>query len=303
MNIELIFRIIGMIILGAFGAYWGIQLAELFDLSLLLGSIILGLVGAVVGFLFTPYVTTRPAKTIRNNLGSVSTQTLVAGLIGLVAGLIIAALSAYPLSLLPSPFGAVFPFLALLIFGYFGIFIFVMRQEEIFSVFRHLPGRSSATGEEIAAGQPSMNTDANRTILLDTSVIIDGRIADISQTGFLVGTLLIPRFVLNELQYIADSADNLRRQRGRRGMEVLSQLQKEEKVPVQISDIDVEGVKDVHAIRTRKLGPNLCVDLHILVDPAISVRTGHDISEEVQKLLIEKGPEVIDVVVHIEPNE
>ena len=121
-NIELIFRIIGMIILGAFGAYWGIQLAELFDLSLLLGSIILGLVGAVVGFLFTPYVTTRPAKTIRNNLGSVSTQTLVAGLIGLVAGLIIAALSAYPLSLLPSPFGAVFPFLALLIFGYFGIF-------------------------------------------------------------------------------------------------------------------------------------------------------------------------------------
>ena len=66
---------------------------------------------------------------------------------------------------------------------------------------------------------------------------------------------------------------------------------------------EVEGVKDVHAIRTRKLGPNLCVDLHILVDPAISVRTGHDISEEVQKLLIEKGPEVIDVVVHIEPEE
>ena len=58
-------------------------------------------------------------------------------------------------------------------------------------------------------------------VLLDTSVIIDGRIADIARTGFLAGTLLIPRFVLNELQYIADSADSLRRQRGRRGMEIL----------------------------------------------------------------------------------
>jgi uncharacterized protein YacL len=81
--------------------------------------------------------------------------------------------------------------------------------------------------------------------LLDTSVIIDGRIADVARTGFLVGTLLIPRFVLNELQYIADSADSLRRQRGRRGMEVLSQLQKDTMAPVQISDIDVEGVREV----------------------------------------------------------
>jgi uncharacterized protein YacL len=84
-----------------------------------------------------------------------------------------------------------------------------------------------------------------RNVLLDTSVIIDGRIADIARTGFLAGTLLIPRFVLNELQYIADSPDALRRQRGRRGMEVLSQLQKDSAVPVRISDIDVEGVREV----------------------------------------------------------
>jgi uncharacterized protein YacL len=81
--------------------------------------------------------------------------------------------------------------------------------------------------------------------LLDTSVIIDGRIADITRTGFLPGSLLIPRFVLNELQYIADSPDALRRQRGRRGMEVLSALQKEPVIPVRISDIDVEGMREV----------------------------------------------------------
>ncbi len=86
----------------------------------------------------------------------------------------------------------------------------------------------------------------NRNILLDTSVIIDGRIADIARTGFIPGTLLIPRFVLNELQYIADSSDSLRRQRGRRGLEVLAQLQKEPGgVPVRITDIDVEGVREV----------------------------------------------------------
>jgi uncharacterized protein YacL len=76
-------------------------------------------------------------------------------------------------------------------------------------------------------------------------VIIDGRIADIARTGFLVGTLLIPRFVLDELQHVADSPDGLRRQRGRRGMDVLSQLQKDSKSPIQISDLDVEGVREV----------------------------------------------------------
>jgi len=80
---------------------------------------------------------------------------------------------------------------------------------------------------------------------MDTSVLLDGRIADVAQTGFLSCTLIIPRFVLNELQYIADSADNLRRQRGRRGMEIIAQLQKSPIVPIRISDIDVEGIRDV----------------------------------------------------------
>jgi len=70
-------------------------------------------------------------------------------------------------------------------------------------------------------------------------------VADIAKTGFLPGTLLIPRFVLNELQYIADSSDSLRRQRGRRGMEVLAELQKGSSVAVRISDIDVDGVREV----------------------------------------------------------
>jgi uncharacterized protein YacL len=177
---------------------------------------------------------------LRVLLARLSAHTLVAGLIGLIAGLIIAALLAFPLSMLPEPFRSILPFLGVLLFGYAGVAVFVMRQTDIFAMLRlNLPGRSSQS-EDKASPQ-----DGNRTILLDTSVIIDGRIADIARTGFMIGTLLIPRFVLNELQYIADSADSLRRQRGRRGMEVLSQLQRDPTIPVRISDIDVEGVREV----------------------------------------------------------
>jgi uncharacterized protein YacL len=115
-----------------------------------------------------------------------------------------------------------------------------MRQTELFSVVTSFTGHGAS-----AAPDSNGKLADSRSILLDTSVIIDGRIADIARTGFLPGSLLIPRFVLNELQYIADSADNLRRQRGRRGIEVLSQLQKEPLIPVRLSDIDVEGVREV----------------------------------------------------------
>jgi uncharacterized protein YacL len=242
MSVEFIFRLIGMVVLAIGGAYWGSSLGKELGYSPQLYAVTLGLLGALIGLVLTPFITTRPARAVRANLNRVSAQTLVAGLIGLIVGLAIATLLAFPISLLPDPFGRIFPFLGVLLFGYLGVIVFVMRQNDIFSVMRNrLPGRS---GEPDSA-EGLANEGGVRSILLDTSVIIDGRIADIARTGFLSGTLLIPRFVLNELQYIADSADNLRRQRGRRGMEVLSQLQKDTTVPVRISDIDVEGMREV----------------------------------------------------------
>ncbi len=244
MNIELIFRIIGMIALAIVGVYWGDRLGSLANISRLASTIGLGLIGALVGFVCAPYVTTRAARTLRTSLSKFPAQTLFAGLLGLIVGLIVAALSALPLSLLPPPFGNLIPVIGAVIFSYFGIVIFVVRQTDIFTVFRsRFANRSPEQAED--AGKPVAGVDEGRTVLLDTSVIIDGRIADIAKTGFLTGTLLIPRFVLNELQYIADSSDNLRRQRGRRGMEVLAQLQKDNTIPVRISDIDVEGIREV----------------------------------------------------------
>lgn len=239
MSVEFILRIIGMILLSAGGAYWGNRLYaetpnEVFN------SVLFGLVGALIGLILTPYFTTRPARRARALLGRLSAETLFAGMTGLVIGLLIAALLAFPLSLLPAPLGEILPFIGVLLFAYFGVSLFVMRQGDIMGLLSALGGRGAEGG-----ASSSSWTNLNRTILLDTSVIIDGRVADIARTGFLPGTLLIPRFVLNELQYIADSPDGLRRQRGRRGMEVLAELQKLPNILVRISDINVEGVREV----------------------------------------------------------
>ncbi|NPV57571.1 MAG: PIN domain nuclease, partial [Anaerolineae bacterium] len=248
MSTDFIIRLIGMVAFSVLGAAWGTSLGRAANLDPTPNTLtieqyafIIGLVGALAGLILTPLITIRPIRSLRNLLGQVSAQTLLAGLMGLVVGLIIATLLALPLSQLPSPFSDILPLIGVLVFGYLGVSVFVMRQHDLFMVIQATLSRASPNSEAPATGAKQ----DNRTILLDTSVIIDGRIADIARTGFIPGSLLIPRFVLNELQFIADSSDGLRRQRGRRGMEVLASLQKEPSLLVRLSDIDVEGVKEV----------------------------------------------------------
>jgi uncharacterized protein YacL len=238
MSTDFFFRLFGMFVFSFAGAYVGNWLGRFNPSMQLLYTVTVSLVGALFGLILTPYFTTRPVRWLSAFLGRLSAETLFSGLIGLVVGLLTAALLAFPLSMLPQPFGGILPFIGVILFGYFGVAIFVMRQTDIGNLISGIRSRREDTGT--TGGNTS-----NRTILLDTSVIIDGRVADIAKTGFLPGTLLIPRFVLNELQYIADSPDGLRRARGRRGMEVLAELQKATSVMVRISDIDVDGVREV----------------------------------------------------------
>jgi uncharacterized protein YacL len=237
MSIEFIFRIVGMILVGIWGVWFGISFSNLAGEPPMARAVAFGMVGMIAGLVLTPYFTTRPVRAVRKALSQVSARSLFAGLAGLVISLIVAALLAFPLSLLPQPFGQVLPIVLAVVMCYLGVAIFSSRQNDIFQVWSSLSNRG---GDGIAPDGKS-----SRVILMDTSVIIDGRVTDIARTGFLSGELLIPRFVLNELQYIADSGDNLRRQRGRRGLEVLSQLQKDTAISVRISDIDVEGTNAV----------------------------------------------------------
>ncbi len=232
MNVEFLLRIIGMFVFAIIG--WRIGEAFGGGDAQLRYIIVLALAGAALGLLVTPWITIRPYFWARKTIRQVPAQQLLAATIGLLIGLIIAALSAFPLSFLPGPFGSIFPFLSLILFGYLGAWVMVMRERDFFAILGGRLGRETL----VKAG-------TEKSVLLDTSVIIDGRIADISRTGFIDGTMMIPRFVLAELQHIADSADALRRNRGRRGLEMLNKLQKESIVPIRITDLDVEDVHEV----------------------------------------------------------
>jgi uncharacterized protein YacL len=228
-----------MILFGVAGIYGGTYYARLAGTDPELMAQVFGLVGVLAGLVLTPWLTVRPIRATRALLAQLSIRTLIAGLFGLILALIVSGLLTIPLSLLPEPFRQVLPIVVAVLLSYFGVVIFISRQNDIFSVVSFLPGRAVNGENRLDGGQNG------RTVLVDTSVIIDGRIVDIARTGFLAGTLLIPRFVLVELQHVADSGDELRRQRGRRGLDVLSKLQNDSSISVQISDIDVEGTREV----------------------------------------------------------
>ena len=175
---EIILRIIFLIVFGAIGAYYGAQLAPMITQSVILVAAISGVVCGLLGFVIAPYLTIIPARGLRVLLTKLSTQTLIAALVGLVAGLLVAALLAFPLSFLPSPFGDVLPFIGVLVFSYVGVIVFVTRQNDILGGFRNrFSGRNTEPVEKSKSDDDE--SQPGRTILLDTSVIINGRIADI----------------------------------------------------------------------------------------------------------------------------
>ncbi|MCB9418977.1 MAG: PIN domain nuclease [Ardenticatenaceae bacterium] len=235
-SVEFIFRIIGAIIAAVAATIGGIQFAHWLETAPDAYAIIFGLVGFLTGLILTPYLTTRPLRAIRRQLSHMSAGRLTAIIAGIFLGLVAAALLSLPLSLLPAPFRQIMPLATAVIFCYLSVIILTTRQNDLQSLFNSFrPGSVEGLGEKTS----------DTVILLDTSVIIDGRVADISQTGFIQGTLLIPNFVLFELQHIADSADAMRRNRGRRGLEILSILQNEAPIPTRITDMDVSEVRDV----------------------------------------------------------
>jgi uncharacterized protein YacL len=167
----------------------------------------------------------------------VSTSVILAALVGLVIALLLSVLMAFPLSMLPGLWGQVTPTVVSFFLCLIFISITVSRRRELLPIF----GITSPAGTR-SIGQP---IPQNGQLIVDTSTLIDGRIADISQAGFIPGSLIIPRFVLDELQHIADSYDSMRRNRGRRGLEILTRLQQESNTPLEISDLDAKEITDV----------------------------------------------------------
>lgn len=239
MRLSPVFRLLGALVYGFVGYELGIALTGTAQLTNWTAPMIWGpmFVGALLGYFFAPWIVIAPAQAARDSLRGVPMADLLAGTVGLCAGLIIAALLAYPISRLPAPFGPILPFVAVILFGYLGAAVLVLRREDFLALVRGNPNKAEAPKPQ--PGSPTYS------LLMDTSVIIDGRVADIAETGFVPGELVVPRFVLNELQYIADSADALRRNRGRRGLEILDRLQQNPDVVVNFIDNDPQDATQV----------------------------------------------------------
>lgn len=166
---------------------------------------------------------------------------LLGAVFGLLIGLSIAAFATQLFhAALPEMLWTALSSIVFLTMGYIGATIGGKRWREFSSLF----GGKQARQERRAS---PLKLTAGRTVgkILDTSVIIDGRIFDICKTGFVEGPLIAPQFVLAELRHIADSSDPLRRNRGRRGLDVLARIQKELDIEVTITDIDYENIEEV----------------------------------------------------------
>jgi uncharacterized protein YacL len=209
------------------------------------------LIGLLVMWLISLIATDPLEKLVKKlevSLAKQSTLTIVSTSVSTVIGLLIAVListlfSHSQLFIL----NTILPVILMLILGYLG-FIVGKNHLEDFKKLLQLRRKNSF---------PNVARESNRVLerkaddnfhhykLLDTNILIDGRIYDLVQTGFVEGTLVVPNFVLYELQYIADSADSIKRVRGRRGLDILNKLRKEKKVPVEMYEGDFEDIQEV----------------------------------------------------------
>lgn len=204
-------------------------------------SSVIGAAFGLILYLFYPWILHLVMKLVKgaeDELEKVPTHQIVVGSIGLIVGLVIAFLISSAISLIPIPFISLLSLLIYVFLGYLGVSLAIKNAgdfSKIQEMFKRNTAKSAST-KEVSGAKPK---------ILDTSVIIDGRIADICKTGFVEGSLIIPNFVLEELRHIADSSDGLKRNRGRRGLDILNIIQKELKLDIRIVDTDFEDVAEV----------------------------------------------------------
>ena len=194
-----------------------------------------------VGLLLLPYLTVVPVGRLIRGVQAMSTAEFVAAVVGLLIGLLIALLLGLPLAVLPQPFGTYLPIGVSVCFGLGMLGLTVAKREDLVAAAE--AAGFVRGGDKKAA--PGLGGETQ--VVVDTSAIIDGRIADIVDSGFLYHRLVIPRFILDELQRIADSSDAQRRARGRRGLEILARLQKDGPTPVEVVTDDPAEAGDVDA--------------------------------------------------------
>ena len=223
------------------------------DMSLTIARIsvlILGtLVGVIIGYLISSFILKQGlviAKRLERILTHIPNQELIAGTIGLLFGLIIANLIGVAFNQVPI-IGPYIPIILSAIFGYSGLKLMARKGPEIYYNYVQQWGgegtKKTSRFKMFSTHKSDKTTSTPK--LLDTSVIIDGRIKELCNTGFIEGPLMVPLFVLNELQIISDSADATKRNRGRRGLDILKEMQDANKVAIEVVEDDYDDLTEV----------------------------------------------------------
>lgn len=258
--VQLFFVLVG----GALGFIFIPELIHIINIGDVPSWLVNSYAGAVIGAVMV-FVTTFWLADYIVNLMKLLEEAIVRapitdvlfGAMGLIIGLIVAYLIGIPLNAINIPVvSSVLPIFVTIFLGYFGFQIGFKKRDELInltSLTRNLGKDKKKEEEDVTTGK--------QLKILDTSVIIDGRIADICKTGFLEGTLVIPGFVLEELQHIADSSDVLKRNRGRRGLDILNKIQKELPTNVEIYEGDFEEISEVDSklVKLAKISSGMVV--------------------------------------------
>lgn len=214
-------------------------------------------IGAIIFYLSSFWVTDYIVGLIRlveEKLVKAPVTDVLFGTMGIIFGLIVAFLIVQTINSINLPvLSTILPTFLTLLLGYLGFQVGFKKRDELVNLFSRSRKKEV---DEVVKERHGVELK-----ILDTSVIIDGRIADICQTGFLEGTLIIPQFVLEELQHIADSSDVLKRNRGRRGLDILNKIQKELSINVEIYEGDFEEIQEVDSklVKLAKLLSGLVV--------------------------------------------
>ncbi|MEB1807413.1 MAG: PIN/TRAM domain-containing protein [Bacillaceae bacterium] len=207
-----------------------------------IGAVFGAVIFYVVTFKITYYIV-RAMKRIEESIIQAPASDVLLGTIGLILGLTVAYLIGIPLNAIDIPVvSTVLPIFITVFLGYFGCQIGLKKRNELtnlLTITRNF-GKDRKNEEDKVTKKSGLKLK-----ILDTSVIMDGRIADVCQVGFLEGRLVIPKFVLEEIQYIADSSDPLKRNRGRRGLDILNKIQKELRIRVEINEDDFPDIQEI----------------------------------------------------------
>jgi uncharacterized protein YacL len=239
-GMAIVIRLFGALVGTLFGFALGLGILEQYPTAISepnRAAFLVAMVAAtfLFGYLAIPYVTVYPTRWAIEQVAHAGADDFALGVLAIIVGLVMGLLLGVPLASLEGLPGQILPPVASILLAAALLWATLSKKDALLPAFQSLlPGGRRKRGQ-------------TQLVVIDTSAVIDGRIADIGRTGFILGTLMVPRFVLDELQRIADSPDALKRNRGRRGLEMLAALQRDSISPVEVTEDVAPEITDVDA--------------------------------------------------------